>query len=111
MEHEEVGASSIRQVHKAVLDTCKAKTASALRFSLPTKVKGISTNHKPRCSSHLLVLHEALREGWQLEALDLCQMNEQVPLWSPSPIFWADPEAVRDERLALELHKERVRLE
>lgn len=50
-------------------------------------------------------------EDWQQEALDLCQMSEQVPLWSPSPIFQADLEAARDERPVLELHKERLRLE
>ena len=111
VEHEKVGANSIRQVHKAVLDTCKARTASALQFSLPTRVKGISTNHKQKCSSRLLVLHEASREGWQLEVLDLYQMNEQVLLWSPSPIFQADLEAARDERPVPELHKERLQLE
>ena len=64
---------SIKQPHKLALETCEAKTASVLQFSLLTKASGISINHKPECNS-LVVLREEL----QLETLAKLRMIEQL---------------------------------
>lgn len=104
------GITSIRPVHKAVPETCRVKTASALQFSPPIKVKGISTNRKAKCNIHLLVLREALEWGWQLETLDLRRMKEQPPLWPGSVVLQAEPGVAKGKEPVQDLHQVRPRL-